>query len=369
MAVHGQPVGGDPAYRAHVGYMPQHARFPENLTGREVIRLLRDLRGDAVPEDDELFESFALGPELDKPVRTLSGGTRQKLNAAVAFMFRPALLVLDEPTAGLDPIASGVLKDKILRARRAGTSIILTSHVLSELQELVDDVVFLLEGRVEFEGLAPAPQRGDRRDPAGACHRQPDAAGVMMTAGKVLRYELRDLRRSRWILGYALLLLLLTDALLRFGGGGPRAVLSLLNVVLVFVPLVSIVFGAMYLYGARDFIELLLAQPVGRSALFAGLYGGLAAPLAAAFVLGVGLPFLWGGGDGSLAGPLAMLLGAGVLLTLVFTALAFLVSLLFEDRAKGLGAALLVWLAATALYDAALVLVAGPSATARSSCR
>lgn len=152
LAVHGQPVGGDPAYRAHVGYMPQHARFPENLTGREVIHLLRDLRGDAVPEDDELFESFALGPELDKPVRTLSGGTRQKLNAAVAFMFRPALLVLDEPTAGLDPIASGVLKDKILRARRAGTSIILTSHVLSELQELVDDVVFLLEGRVEFEG-------------------------------------------------------------------------------------------------------------------------------------------------------------------------------------------------------------------------
>ena len=89
--------------------------------GREVIRLLRDLRGDAVPEDDELFESFALATELDKPVRTLSGGTRQKLNAAVAFMFRPALLVLDEPTAGLDPIASGVLKDKILRARRAGT--------------------------------------------------------------------------------------------------------------------------------------------------------------------------------------------------------------------------------------------------------
>lgn len=180
-----------------------------------------------------------------------------------------------------------------------------------------------------------------------------------MTAGKVLRYELRDLGRSRWILSYALLLLLLTDALLRFGGGGPRAVLSLLNVVLVFVPLVSIVFGAMYLYGARDFIELLLAQPVGRTALFAGLFGGLAAPLAAAFVLGVGLPFLWGGaGDGSLAGPLAMLLAAGVLLTLVFTALAFLVSLLFEDRAKGLGAALLVWLAATALYDALLVLVA-----------
>ena len=181
----------------------------------------------------------------------------------------------------------------------------------------------------------------------------------MTAAVKVFRYELQDLRRSRWILGYALLLLVLTDALLRFGGGGPRAVLSLMNVVLVFVPLVSIVFGTMYLYGARDFIELLLAQPVGRTALFAGLYSGLAAPLAAGFLIGAGLPFLWGGaGDGPLAGPLAMLLAAGVLLTLVFTALAFLVSLLFEDRAKGLGSAILVWLAATALYDALLVLVA-----------
>lgn len=179
-----------------------------------------------------------------------------------------------------------------------------------------------------------------------------------MTAAKVLRYELQDLRRSRWLLGYVLLLLGLTDALLRFGGGGPRAVLSLMNVVLVFVPLVSIVFGTMYLYGARDFIELLLAQPVGRGSLFAGLYGGLAAPLAVGFLLGVGLPFLWGGqGDGSLAGPLIMLLAAGVLLTLAFTALAFLASLLFEDRVKGLGAAILAWLAATVLYDAVIVLV------------
>jgi Cu-processing system permease protein len=178
-----------------------------------------------------------------------------------------------------------------------------------------------------------------------------------VTAAKVFRYELQDLRRSRWIAGYVLLLLLLTEALLRFGGGGPRAVLSLMNVVLAVVPLASIVFGTMYLYGSRDFIELLLAQPVGRSALFAGLYAGLAVPLAGGFLLGVGLPFLWGGG-GPVAGPLAMLLGAGVLLTLVFTALAMLVSLWCDDRAKGLGLAILLWLAATALYDAVLVLVA-----------
>jgi Cu-processing system permease protein len=180
-----------------------------------------------------------------------------------------------------------------------------------------------------------------------------------MTSMTVFRYELQDLRRSRWVLGYTLCLFLLTEALLRFGGGGPRAVLSLMNVVLGVVPLVAIVFGTMYLYGSRSFIQLLLAQPVGRGELFAGLYTGLALPLAAGFLLAVGLPFVWdGGGDGALAGPLTMLLGSGTLLTLVFTALAMLVSLRVNDRAKGLGLAILLWLAATALYDAAIVLVA-----------
>ena len=179
-----------------------------------------------------------------------------------------------------------------------------------------------------------------------------------MIVVKILRYQLNDLRRSRWLIGYALLLLLLTDALLRFGGGGPRAVLSLMNVVLIVVPLVSVVFGAMYLYGAREFIELLLAQPVGRETLFAGLYGGLALPLAGAFAAGVGLPFLWhAGGDAPVGGALAMLIACGTLLTLAFTAVAFLVSVLFEDRAKGLGAAILLWFASAALYDAFLVFV------------
>jgi Cu-processing system ATP-binding protein len=152
VTVAGTVVGDDPAYRAAIGYMPQHPHFPENLTGREVVRLLRELRGHTVPEDDELFESFALAAELDKPVRTLSGGTKQKLNAALAFMFRPRILLLDEPTAGLDPVASGVLKARILGARQAGVTVLLVSHVLSELEDLVDDVIFLLEGRVEFQG-------------------------------------------------------------------------------------------------------------------------------------------------------------------------------------------------------------------------
>lgn len=152
MSLDGMPIGTDPAYRARIGYMPQAARFPENLTGAEVVAMLRDLRANAIPEDDDLFGAFGLASEMHKPVRVLSGGTRQKLNAAVALMFRPSLLVMDEPTAGLDPVASGTLKAAILRAREAGTTVILTSHVLSELEDLVDDVVLLLEGRIEFEG-------------------------------------------------------------------------------------------------------------------------------------------------------------------------------------------------------------------------
>ena len=152
LAVDGVAIGSDPRYRDTIGYMPQHPRFPENLTGREVVRLLRDLRGDAVPEDDELFEEFGLAADLDKPVRTLSGGTRQKLNAAVAFMFRPTLLVLDEPTSGLDPVASARLKAKILRVRQAGASVLVVSHLLSELDDLADDVVYLVDGTVEFAG-------------------------------------------------------------------------------------------------------------------------------------------------------------------------------------------------------------------------
>jgi Cu-processing system ATP-binding protein len=148
----GHVINGGSAYRARIGYMPQAAHFPENLRGREVLRMLRTLRGAGGDEDVELLEAFALGAELEKPVRTLSGGTRQKLNAALAFLFRPDLLVLDEPTAGLDPVASGILKDKIRRAESAGVTILVASHVMSELEELASDMVFLLDGVARFQG-------------------------------------------------------------------------------------------------------------------------------------------------------------------------------------------------------------------------
>jgi Cu-processing system ATP-binding protein len=146
------PVGRDPGYRERIGYMPHAARFPEQLSGREVIGLLTAVRGRSDRLDDQLIEQLRLTPHLDRPIRTLSGGTRQKLNAAVAFLFRPSLLILDEPTAGLDPVAAGLLKDKVLRAPGEGTTVILTSHIMSEIEELAEDLVFLVEGNVIYQG-------------------------------------------------------------------------------------------------------------------------------------------------------------------------------------------------------------------------
>lgn len=148
----GQPINGDAAYRARIGYMPQIARFPENLCGHDIVRMLTDLRGRGQARDEELVELLALGPVLPTPLRVLSGGTRQRINAALAFLFRPELLILDEPTAGLDPISSSVLKDKILKERSAGRTFIVTSHVLSELEELADRIAFLLDGAIRFNG-------------------------------------------------------------------------------------------------------------------------------------------------------------------------------------------------------------------------
>ncbi len=143
------------AYRRHIGYMPQAARFPENLKVKDVLALIRALRPDA-PRDEELVSAFGLAAEMDKAVGTLSGGTRQKVNAAIAFLFRPSLLILDEPTAGLDPVASGILKEKIRQVRAEGRSVLITSHILAELEELADDVAFLCDGRLRFAGTVAA---------------------------------------------------------------------------------------------------------------------------------------------------------------------------------------------------------------------
>jgi Cu-processing system ATP-binding protein len=164
----GALVGEDCSYRSRIGYMPQIARYPHNLSARELLAMLKDLRGAEqcgrpLALDEELMERFALGALLDKPLRTLSGGTRQKVNAVMAFLFAPDLLILDEPTAGLDPASSAVLKDKILADRAAGRTFILTSHFMSELEELATDVVFLLDGMVHYAGTLEELLRRTRK--------------------------------------------------------------------------------------------------------------------------------------------------------------------------------------------------------------
>ena len=145
-------LNGDWGYRNQIGYMPQIARFPENLTASEVITMISDLRAGSVTQAEYLINYFRLSDEMKKPLKILSGGTRQKVNAIVALMFDPEILILDEATAGLDPISSSLLKDKILAEKDAGKTIVITSHIMSEIQELADTILYLLDGKIFFDG-------------------------------------------------------------------------------------------------------------------------------------------------------------------------------------------------------------------------
>jgi Cu-processing system ATP-binding protein len=161
-------IAGRWHYRDKVGYMPQIARFPENLTVDELFSMIRDLRVDAPDVDIELFARYELGAIAKKRLGTLSGGTRQKIIAALAFLFSPRILILDEPTVGLDPVATTIFKDKVRKERAAGKTILLSSHLVNEVEELADHVVYILDGKPFFDGSmekikqATAEKRLDR---------------------------------------------------------------------------------------------------------------------------------------------------------------------------------------------------------------
>jgi Cu-processing system permease protein len=180
----------------------------------------------------------------------------------------------------------------------------------------------------------------------------------MKVTAKVAGYQIRDVIRSRWLIGYTVFFLVITDALFRFGGGGEKALLSLVNVVLFLIPLVAMVFTTVYLYAAREFIELLLAQPIRRRQVFTGLYIGLTLPLSLSFVAAVCIPFvLHRGITNTQPGTFLALILAGMVLTLIFTALAFLIVARTEDRLKGLGLAVASWLFLAVLYDGLVLLL------------
>ena len=136
-------------YRKNIGYMPQIGRYPENMTIAQTIQMIKDTRKVSESElDTELLEAFELERIFDKKMRTLSGGTTQKVSAVLAFLFNPNIIILDEPTAGLDPLASEILKNKIIKEKNKGKLIIITSHLLSELDDIVSEIVFMNEGKV-----------------------------------------------------------------------------------------------------------------------------------------------------------------------------------------------------------------------------
>lgn len=143
-------IANDYAYRHDIGYMPQVGRYPDNMTIGQVFEMIKDIRSANDKLDEDLVASFELEEMRDKKMRTLSGGTIQKVSAALSFLFSPEVLILDEPTAGLDPLAAETLKDKIIKEKEKGKLILITSHLLSELDELVTHVVLMQEGEIRF---------------------------------------------------------------------------------------------------------------------------------------------------------------------------------------------------------------------------
>ena len=149
--VDGKQINGDPSYRSQIGYMPQIGRYPDNMKVGQLFRMMKNIR--KVPEaelDTDLLIKFNLVSIFEKPMRTLSGGTRQKVSAAFAFYFNPAILILDEPTAGLDPFSSEILKEKIMMEKKKNKLILITSHILSDLDELTTHIMYLQEGKMIF---------------------------------------------------------------------------------------------------------------------------------------------------------------------------------------------------------------------------
>lgn len=146
----GKSVFGDYLYREKIGYMPQIGRYPDNMTIGQIVDMIKQIRNNDADIDDELMKSFELEKMFDKKMRTLSGGTTQKVSAVLAFLFNPDVLILDEPTAGLDPLASEILKEKIISEKEKGKLILITSHLLSELDELITEIIFVQEGEVCF---------------------------------------------------------------------------------------------------------------------------------------------------------------------------------------------------------------------------
>jgi Cu-processing system ATP-binding protein len=152
----GKNIYRDWKYREKIGYMPQIGRYPDNMRIGQLVDMMKNIRQDNPKIDEELIDAFKLYKIYDKRMHALSGGTRQKVSAALAFLFSAPVLILDEPTAGLDPVSVEILKEKILHEKRMGKLVIISSHILSDLDELTSDVVYLFEGKIQYDNTIEA---------------------------------------------------------------------------------------------------------------------------------------------------------------------------------------------------------------------
>lgn len=153
--LNGKSIKGQWEYRNEIDYLPQIANFPSNLTVKELIGMIKDLRSFKSTEDQRLIELFKLQPFMDKKLGNLSGGTKQKVNLVLTFMFDSPIIILDEPTTGLDPISHIRLKELIKAEKQKGKTILITSHIMNFVEEISDEIVFLLEGQIYFKGSIP----------------------------------------------------------------------------------------------------------------------------------------------------------------------------------------------------------------------
>jgi Cu-processing system permease protein len=174
---------------------------------------------------------------------------------------------------------------------------------------------------------------------------------------KIIKFELSNTFRSKWIIVYSVFFLLLTFLLFNFEGDSNKAALSLMNIILIVIPLVSVIFGTMYVYNSIDYIQMVLCQPINRKSLFIGLYLGNSIPLASGFLTGTFLGVILSGF--SLMGfkSIITLLVIGFALTFIFTSIAFLIAIRFSDKARGLGIAIVIWLILSVIYDGMVLFV------------
>ena len=178
IVVGAEGVKGNWNYRKNISYLPQIAHFPENLKVKELLRMVKDIRGQEGNEQP-LIERFKLEGFMNSRLRNLSGGTRQKVNIVLCFMFNSPYIILDEPTSGLDPVAMITLRELIHEERAKGKVILLTTHIMDIVEEMADEIVFLLEGKIFFKGSLQ-----DMRDMTGEMKLERSIANILLRNDK-----------------------------------------------------------------------------------------------------------------------------------------------------------------------------------------